>query len=461
MVGSETALAGKILVADDNMNTLKALRYLLETEGFAVETVPSAEAVLDTLRAYDFNVLVTDLRMPGMDGVELMEMVHKTYPDLPIIILTGHGTIESAVEAVKKGAYDYVEKPWHNRDFIDKIRSAYERQSVSMEIKKLKTQIFEQRGPDAIIYVSNPMKKIMEQVSMVADRDVSVILYGESGTGKELAARAIHYGSPRRDRPFVAVNCASIPETLLENELFGHVKGSYTGANATQKGLFEESDTGTIFLDEIGDISQPMQAKLLRVLQDHEFKKIGGTRPIRVNVRVVSATNQNLRAMVDKGSFRDDLFYRLNVVPITLPPLRERIDDIPLLIDYFRNLFNDELNLKLKGFTREAMEEMMRYPWPGNVRELKNKIKMAMVMTKNSLISPEDLALSDQPQKSVFKCFKDAKEEFEREYLERSLRLAGGNVKKAARLAKRDRSTFYDLLKKYDIDVGKYRESRY
>jgi len=310
-----------------------------------------------------------------------------------------------------------------------------------------------------MIGTSEVMQKIKKQIEIVARKDIAVIVYGESGTGKELAARALHRLSPRVNRPFVAVNCASIPETLLENELFGHVRGAYTGANSTEKGLFEEAHTGTIFLDEIGDIPGSLQAKLLRVLQESEFKKVGGTRDIRVDVRLITATNQDLREAVAAGRFREDLFYRINVVPLVMPALRQRSDDIPCLAHHFRVQFNAELGLKIKGFCDDAIASMVNFPWPGNVRELRNRVKMAMVMAQTEQITSDDLGFTEGGDGRAFPPYRDAKESFERTYVVRALKVCGGNVKKAAKLAGRDRSTFYDLLKKYAIDADSFRDS--
>jgi two-component system response regulator GlrR len=453
---SETQM-GSILIVDDNHKLLKVLGSILERESFAVSMAANGREAVDRLRREPFDLVVTDLVMPMLGGMEILEFVKKYHPETPVIILTGHGSIESAVDAVKKGAFDYVEKPFHNDVFVQKIRNAFEAERFARDTRRLKSRLMEKKGLEAIVYQSKEMKRIIEQVRLVAAKDVSVIIYGESGTGKELVARAIHYCSPRCDRPVIAVNCASIPESLLENELFGHVKGAYTGANATKKGLFEEANHGTIFLDEIGDISPGVQSKLLRVLQEHEFKKIGGTEDIRVDVRVISATNQDLKAAVEQERFREDLFYRLNVVPLFIPPLRERIDDIPVLAEHFRKTLNDELGLQVKGFAPSCIDAMHNYRWPGNVRELKNKIKMVMIMTRNEQISAEDMDLQDAQAAPAFKTFRQAREEFERDYINRSLKFCKGNVKKAAQLAGRDRSTFYDLLKKYNIEADEYR----
>jgi two-component system response regulator GlrR len=299
---------------------------------------------------------------------------------------------------------------------------------------------------------------VLNQISLVANSDVSVIIYGESGTGKELAAKAIHYGSPRHSAPFVVVNCGAIPSNLMENELFGHTRGAYTDAHAEKKGLFEEADKGTIFLDEIGEIDTSIQVKLLRVLQDHEFKKVGGTKTIKVDVRVIAATNKNLRQAIERKTFREDLFYRLNVIPITMPPLRERKEDIPMLANHFMKKFRSEINPRIEGITPDAIHKMMMYDWPGNVRELENKITQAMVLTKTNMISAENLFLQTEGKVEEFRSFKKAKQDFEREYIIQVLRLTGGNVSRAAKIAQKDRKDFYEVMKKYSIDPKQFRK---
>ncbi|HEY7817537.1 MAG TPA: sigma-54 dependent transcriptional regulator, partial [Vicinamibacteria bacterium] len=290
--------------------------------------------------------------------------------------------------------------------------------------------------------------------------DVPVIIYGESGTGKELVARAIHYTGKRADRPFVVENCGAIPENLIENELFGHVKGAYTDARTDQKGLFEEAHGGTLFLDEIGELPLPLQVKFLRVLQDGEFKRIGSTRAIKVDVRVIAATNKDLIQAISEKTFREDLFYRLNVIPIHLPPLRDRKEDIPLLINHFLTEFNKELGKNVEGFSPAAIQKMMTYQWPGNIRELKNKVKQAMVLTRNNVITAEDLFFHVPVSSNKFQSFKEAKREFEKEYISQVLRICQGNISQAARLARKDRKDFYDVMKKYGIQPEVFRKQQ-
>jgi two-component system response regulator GlrR len=314
------------------------------------------------------------------------------------------------------------------------------------------------RKSDYIVGACSKIEELLTQISIVAQNDVPVIIYGESGTGKELVSRAIHYTGKRADKPFIVENCGAIPENLIENELFGHVKGAYTDARTDQKGLFEEAHRGTLFLDEIGELPLPLQVKFLRVLQDGEFKRIGSTRPIKVDVRVIAATNKDLIQAIAEKAFREDLFYRLNVIPVNIPPLRERKEDIPLLINHFLTDFNKELGKKVDGFSPAAIQKMMTYQWPGNIRELKNKVKQAMVLTRNNVITAEDLFFHVPVSSNKFQSFKEAKREFEKEYISQVLRICQGNISQAARLAKKDRKDFYDVMKKYGIAPETFRK---
>lgn len=383
-----------LLIADDEKNILSGLKMAFEDEGYAVITASDGNEAWDKIQKNIVNLVITDLRMPGMDGYELLKRISSSYPTLPVIVLTGHGTIETAVETMRDGAIDFFTKPVD----IDKLllvvkksiaASSLEEQNrkLSEEIEKLKKQ----QGYSRIIGKSGRMSALMQTISQVADTRATVLITGESGTGKELVAEALQALSSRRDKPFIKVHCAALSSSLLEDELFGHEKGSFTGATAQKKGRFELADGGTLFLDEIGEIDSQTQVKLLRVLQERQFERVGGEKTITVDVRVICATNRNLEEEVRNGRFREDLFYRLNVVHIEVPPLRERKEDIELLAASFLDTFNSEDKRKIEGFTPAARKAMFSYSWPGNVRELRNAIEAAVVLCRGKVIDIDDL----------------------------------------------------------------------
>ncbi|MEE8240794.1 MAG: sigma-54 dependent transcriptional regulator [Nitrospirales bacterium] len=448
----------QVLVVDDDASMQRMLRQRLEREGYAVQTAPNGEEGLDLIRKEVFSLIITDMRMPKLRGDELVRAVAQFNPNIPIIVMTAYAEVDEAVQLMQDGIYHYVTKPFDVEDLVTKVKKALDKQITTSEARQVRTKIISRRKSDYIVGACSKIEELLTQISIVAQNDVPVIIYGESGTGKELVARAIHYTGKRSDRPFVVENCGAIPETLIENELFGHVKGAYTDARTDQKGLFEEAHGGTLFLDEIGELPVTLQVKFLRVLQDGEFKRIGSTRPIRVDVRVIAATNKDLIQAIAEKSFREDLFYRLNVIPITTPPLRERKEDIPLLINQFLTDFNKELGKAVEGFSPAAIQKMMTYQWPGNVRELKNKVKQAMVLTRNNVITAEDLFFHVPVSSNKFQSFKEAKREFEKEYISQVLRICQGNISQAARLAKKDRKDFYDVMKKYGIQPEAFRK---
>jgi len=451
----------QVLVVDDDASMQRMLRQRLEREGYAVQTAPNGEEGLDLIRKEVFNLIITDVRMPKLGGDELVRAAVQFNPNIPIIVMTAFGEVNEAVQLMQDGIYHYFTKPFDVEDLVAKVKKALDKQITTSEARQVRSKIMSRRKSDYIVGACGKIEELLTQISIVAQNDVPVIIYGESGTGKELVARAIHYTGKRADRPFVVENCGAIPENLIENELFGHVKGAYTDARTDQKGLFEEAHGGTLFLDEIGELPVGTQVKFLRVLQDGEFKRIGSTRPVRVDVRVIAATNKDLIQAIAEKSFREDLFYRLNVIPVNIPPLRERKEDIPLLINHFLNDFNKELGKVVEGFSPAAIQKMMTYQWPGNVRELKNKVKQAMVLTRNNVITAEDLFFHVPVSSNKFQSFKEAKREFEKEYISQVLRICQGNISQAARLAKKDRKDFYDVMKKYGIQPEAFRKQQH
>jgi two-component system NtrC family response regulator len=380
-----------ILVVDDEPNYLIVLSELLKEEGFEVITAQKGEDGLKIVQDTDLDLVITDMRMPGMDGLELLKAVKSYNKDLPVIMITAFGEVEKAVVAMKAGAYNYLAKPFNNEELLLNIRKGIEHYSLLRENLRLRDEARVRYGFASIVGKNVRMQEIYHLIEKVAPTSASVLITGESGTGKELVARAIHINSPREKAPFISVNCAALPETLLESELFGHERGAFTGATAMRKGRFELADTGTLFLDEIGDIPLPLQAKLLRVLQERSFERVGGTRPINVDVRIITATNRELKDEVDEGRFREDLYYRLNVLQIHMPPLRERTDDIPMLTHHFINKFAEMLNKPNLRISGEALRYLVYLPWEGNVRELENTIERAAILCSNEVVQPEDV----------------------------------------------------------------------
>jgi DNA-binding NtrC family response regulator len=386
-----TMAAERILVVDDEELNRDLLQQILEREGYQVAIAANGQEALALLRQEMFHVVLTDLKMPGMTGVEVIRELKMLAPSTMGIIHTAYGSVETAVEAMKAGAYDYVTKPVRRDELLVVIQRALEFQRLHHENVSLRKQLKAKYKFDNIVSDNEKMQAIFTQVEKVADTDSTVLIYGESGTGKELIARALHYNSYRQDKPLVPINCGAIPEDLLESELFGHEKGAFTGATAQRMGRFELANGGTIFLDEIGEMRPSLQVKILRVLQEREFERIGGTRTIKVDVRILAATNKNLEDLVARQQFRDDLFWRLNVIPITLPPLRERLSDISLLVAHFIARFNAEKRQHLTGITPEALQMLQSYHWPGNVRELENTVERIAILKGSGMIMPEDL----------------------------------------------------------------------
>jgi DNA-binding NtrC family response regulator len=383
----------QILIVDDEEKIRKVLTRLLEDEDYRVKSVENGQKAIAILHSYKPDVVLMDQNMPGLNGIDTLETIKKKNPYLTVIIITAHGEVSLAVDAIKKGAYDYLEKPFDNDKLLLLIKRAIDHQRLTLEISDLKRKLAEQKSFDSIIGTNDKMKKLIEQAKSVADTDTTVLIQGESGVGKEIIANAIHQTSRRKDGPFVAVNCGAIPLSLIESELFGHEKGSFTDAKETKPGKFEQANGGTLFLDELGELPLDAQVKLLRVLEDKKITRVGGIKPFPVNVRILSATNKNLEERVQKGSFRLDLYYRLNIFPIQIPPLRERKEDIPLFIEYFINMFNSELGLNIKNISKEAVDQLINYNWPGNIRDLQNAIQSAMILCKEGIITREHLPL--------------------------------------------------------------------
>jgi DNA-binding NtrC family response regulator len=459
------ALPGNILVVDDDPLIVRSLHELLRHEGYRVETASSGREALERLAAHPCDLVITDVNMPEMDGTALLRRIKEAFPSVIVILVTGYGTIESAVDAVKAGAYHYISKPLIDDEIKILLARALEQKQLVSEQRRLKQEnesLRQQLGKKfqlgSIIGRDYKMQRVFETVQMVGESRATVLITGESGTGKTVIARAIHHNSNRRSKPFVEINCGALPETLLESELFGHARGAFTGAFRDKIGKFQTADGGTIFLDEISTSSQALQVKLLRVLQDHEFEKIGQHETIRVDVRVILATNTNLAKEVEKGSFREDLFYRINVVTMELPPLRERLSDIELLANHFLEHYCRENGKNIQGIHESALEVMRHYSWPGNVRELENVIERAVVLGRNDTVLPEDLppALHNEetailtPSDQILP-LKEALSLPEKRIIERALRANKWNRQKTAAMLKVNRTTLFNKMKKYGL----------
>jgi two-component system response regulator GlrR len=393
---------------------------------------------------------VIDLQLVKQDGLSLMEELHFIHPDLPVIILTAHGSIESAVEAMKRGAFTYLTKPFDSRELILQIERAREKNQLTGEINRLKELLEERFNFANIIAKSEGMRLVLEKVARIADTESNVAIYGASGTGKELIAKAIHISSQREKYPLLAINCAAIPESLLESELFGFEKGAFTGAVKNSKGLFSRADKGTVFLDEIGDMPLSIQAKLLRVLQEKNFVPLGSEKPVSVDVRIIVATNKDLKEEVKSGNFREDLFYRIHVIPVELPLLKDRKDDIPPLVEHFIKKYSGVMGKKVTSITPAAMQKLMLHDWPGNVRELENTIEYAIAMTESNTLA-DNLILHTKNEQEELLTLQEARAGFEKKYIENLLKITSGNVSKASELAGKYRADFYNLMKKYNI----------
>ncbi len=448
-------MSALVLIIDDERDICLALKGILEDEGYEVISAFDAKEGMNKIEKEGPDLVLLDIWLPDIDGLEVLKQIKKRQPFLPVIMISGHGSVETAVKAMKFGAYDFVEKPLSWENTIPPIKNALKLSRLAEENISLRQRLpfkYEITGKSPLI------QNLREQIKRVAPTKASVLIMGENGTGKELVARALHHYSPRSQGPFIAVNCAAIPEELIESELFGHEKGAFTGANSRKKGKFELAHGGTLFLDEIGDMSLKTQAKVLRVIQEQCFERVGGTKTIAVDVRIIAATNKNLEEEIKKGNFRADLYYRLNVIPFEVPPLRKRKEDIPLLVEEFLKEFSVETHLGRKKIAPEALELLIQYDWPGNVRELKNTIERLVIMTKGDVITAEDIPapISRRRTSGNFSLFgidnfKEARALFEKEYLKCKLAACRGNISLLSQTIGLERSHLYKKLKGYGL----------
>jgi len=450
-----------ILVIDDKNSMRTMLSRTLQEEGFQVDAVEGGPRGLELARLKSYDLALTDLKMPEMDGLQVLSTLKEIDSDMAVVIMTAYGTVETAVEAMKNGAYDFITKPFDPDHLTVIIQRALENRRLLAENSLLREELAQNLGFSEIIGQNEKMVEVSRLIRKVAGSDTSVLLQGESGTGKELFARAIHNLSPRRDKPYVAINCAAIPAELLENELFGSEKGAYTSSVARKMGKFEIADSGTIFLDEIGDLEIALQAKLLRILQQKKFERLGGTKTVSVNVRVIAATNMDLNEMIKKKQFREDLYYRLSVFPIVIPPLRERPDDVRPLAEYFIDKYIKDMKKPMKTLSRDAINLLEKYHWPGNVRELENTIERSIILAEGKKITPDHLAIR-LPSTSEIRLREGAglkeigahaQRQAERAAIIRVLKQVRGNKRKCSDVLKIDYTTLFDKIKKYTIDT--------
>jgi len=447
-----------ILVVDDERSVRDSLKLILEYEKYSVVFAENGSQCLQTLEQDGVDAVLLDIKMPGMDGMEVLQEIRKRYPELPVIMISGHGTIETAVEATKKGAYDFLQKPLDRDRILITIRNALEQKKLFAEVQKIRQRI---EGKEVILGESPKIKEILALIDRVAPTDSRVLITGENGTGKELVAKAIHRKSKRSDKPLVEVNCAAIPTELIESELFGHEKGAFTGATAQRIGKFEQADGGTIFLDEVGDMSLAAQAKVLRVLEEGKIERVGGSKTITVDVRVIAATNKNLTNEIGKGNFREDLYHRLNVIPIHIPPLRERREDIPILVKAFIQDVCERNGMALKTISDRVMQTLVSMEWTGNVRELRNMVERLVIVSPGNTIDGallESVRLDRKTELddiiSASKTFQEFKDRAEAAYIRHILELHNWNISKAAEAMDIQRSHLYSKMRKYGLERG-------
>jgi two-component system response regulator AtoC len=461
---SEAHTTGRLLIIDDEQNMRHMLKIMAESNGYTAVTAEDGLKALALLKESEFDFILCDVKMPNMNGMDFLHASAESRGNAPVIMMSAYGTIDLALEAMKGGAYDFISKPFKVDEVVMALRKAEERESLRRENRRLRDQLRHLEGGyqfSGMIGKSEPMRRIFELAEKVARYNTTVLITGESGTGKELVARGIHFASPRRNHPLVPVNCGGIPETLLESELFGHVKGAFTGADRSHKGLFEEAEGGTIFLDEVGELPLPLQVKILRVLQESEIRPVGSTETSKVDVRIIAATARNLEEEVGRGQFREDLFYRLNVMPIHLPPLREHPEDITLLCRHFIDRLNNQLSMSVKGIDPGAMAVLLELPWPGNVRELENIIERAMVLGDGEMLGSEVLpGHSEQSGDELIRLdgqggfsLKKAKKTWEKRLITSALRATGGNRSRAAEMLELSFPSLLSKIKAYRIKV--------
>jgi DNA-binding NtrC family response regulator len=445
----------KVVVVDDDVEMGSLVADLLSEEGYCVTRFSSAQAALVSFKKELPQVLITDLKMKEIDGLMFLKKVQADYPQIVTIMMTGFGSIETAIQAMRLGAYHYIVKPFKNEEMILAAKRAMERATLSRENSSLRRELIKTFTMDSIVGKSPAMLEVFNTIKLVAGASATVLIRGESGSGKELVARAIHSSGPRKARPFLAVNCTAIPEGLMESELFGHVKGSFTGAHADKKGLFEEADGGTLFLDEIGDLSPTLQAKLLRVLQDKVIRPVGGSQGKEIDVRIIAATHRDLKVMVADERFREDLYYRLNVLPVNVPALRDRLEDIPLLVDAFIVKYAAQNNSNVKGITAEALGALMAHPWPGNVRELENLIERTVVLCQGDLIQKSDImgSVIADAKEGIEQVYLDTPtlEQIEERYIKMILGRMNNQKDKAAKVLGINRRTLYRKERLYGL----------
>ncbi|MBN2241180.1 MAG: sigma-54-dependent Fis family transcriptional regulator [Acidobacteria bacterium] len=454
----------RILIVDDEDYMREVIRQALEGAGFEVEEASDGKMALAMLRQYPYNVIVTDIRLPGLTGDKILEEALSLFSDTIVIVMTGFGNIQSAVEAMRKGAYDYLPKPFQLDELVVRVEKGLEEQQLKNENRRLRVELQNRYHFSNLVGNSSAMQNLYRLIGVVANKNSTVLIEGETGTGKELIARAIHYNGPRREQPLVSVNCGAIPSNLLEDELFGHVKGAFTGAHQHRIGRFEEANHGTLFLDEVSSMPMDLQVKLLRVLQEREFQRVGSPTTIKVDVRIVAATNSNLLEAVEKGDFREDLYYRLNVIPIHVPPLKNRRDDIPPLVRHFLDKYCKDQNLEPKCVSNDAMKFLMAYDWPGNIRQLSNSVEMAVALSGDRAVldmedfpvvskpaeSPKSLQAIDIPDDGIH--FNTMISDLEKRLILQSLEVARGNKKKAASLLHLKRTTFVEKLRRMGME---------